>query len=85
MPDEHAKPAGHRPGAEAGGPDLSQVFHRLNNQLGIVLANAELLEARLTDETLHGRASQVVAGTLEAISAVRDLRRLVGPSPSGTS
>ena len=59
-------------------PDLSQVFHRLNNQLGIILANAELLEARLTDETQRARAGQVVSGALEAISAVQDLRRLVG-------
>lgn len=79
------KPAGPRPSGDAGGLDFSAVFHRLNNQLGIVLANAELLEARLTDEALHGRASQVVAGTLEAISAVRDLRRLVGSDPSSSN
>jgi hypothetical protein len=60
-------------------PDLSQVFHRLNNQLGVVLANAELLEARLTDETQRARAGQVVNGALEAISAVQDLRRAIGP------
>lgn len=60
---------------------LSQVFHRLNNQLGVVLANAELLEARLTDDTQRARASQVVSGALEAIAAVQDLRRLVGALP----
>ena len=58
--------------------DLSKVFHRLNNQLGVVLANAELLEARLTDQTHRARAEQVVAGALEAIGAVQELRRLVG-------
>ena len=26
-------------------PDLARLFHRLNNQLGVILANAELLEA----------------------------------------
>jgi hypothetical protein len=57
------------------------VFHRLNNQLGIVLANAELLEARLGDDTLRGRAGQVVAGALEAIAAVRDLRQAVESDP----
>lgn len=57
--------------------DLSQVFHRLNNQLGVVLANAELLEARLSQDSDRARAGQVVAGALEAISAVQDLRRLV--------
>lgn len=58
--------------------DISQVFHRLNNQLGVILANAELLEARLTDETQRARAEQVVTGALDAISAVQDLRRIVG-------
>ena len=57
--------------------DLSKVFHRLNNQLGVILANAELLEARLTDDTQRARAGQVVGGALEAIEAVQDLRRLV--------
>ena len=42
------------------------------------LANAELLEARLTDEPQRARAGQVVAGALEAISAIQDLRRIVG-------
>lgn len=62
-------------------PDLSQVFHRLNNQLGVVLANAELLETRLTDETQRARAGQVVTGALEAITAVQDLRRLISLHP----
>ena len=57
---------------------LSQLFHRLNNQLGVILANAELLEARLTEEAQRARAGQVVSGALEAISAIQDLRRLVG-------
>jgi hypothetical protein len=61
--------------------DLSQVFHRLNNQLGVILANAELLEARLTDETHRARAGQVVTGALDAISAVQELRRIMGVSP----
>jgi hypothetical protein len=58
--------------------DLSTVFHRLNNQLGVILANAELLEARLTEETQRARAGQVVTGALEAISTIQDLRRIVG-------
>ena len=60
--------------------DLSRVFHRLNNQLGVILANAELLEARLTDDVQKARAGQVVAGALEAIGAVQELRRLMGPA-----
>jgi hypothetical protein len=58
------------------------VFHRLNNQLGVILANAELLEARLTEDTQRARAGQVVSGTLEAISAIQDLRRIVGLASS---
>ena len=66
-------------------PDLSAVFHRLNNQLGIILANAELLEARLAEETQRARASQVVSGALEAISTIQDLRRILGVRPTITS
>jgi hypothetical protein len=58
--------------------DFSRLFHRLNNQLGIILANAELLETRLTDETQRARASQVVAGALDAITTIQDLRQMVG-------
>ena len=61
--------------------ELSQVFHRLNNQRGVILANAELLEARLTEDAQRARAGQVVSGTLEAISAIQDLRRIVGLTP----
>ena len=57
------------------------MFHRLNNQLGVILANAELLEARLTEDAQRARAGQVVSGTLEAISAIQDLRRIVGLAP----
>jgi hypothetical protein len=60
--------------------DLPRLFHRLNNQLGIILANAELLETRLTDETHRARAGQVVSGAMEAIATVQDIRRLTGPS-----
>ena len=56
-------------------PDLARLFHRLNNQLGVILANAELLESRLTDETQKARASHVVTGALEAMSTIQELRR----------
>ena len=59
--------------------DLSRLFHRLNNQLGVILANAELLESRLTDETQQARASQIVAGAVDAIATVQNLRRVVAP------
>ncbi len=51
--------------------DLGALFHRLNNQLGIILANAELLDARLEDDTSRARASQIVTSAVEAISAAR--------------
>lgn len=57
--------------------DLSALFHRLNNQLGIILANAELLEGRLSDEPSRTRASQVVASVLDAMTTARDLRSAV--------
>jgi len=55
-------------------PDLGQLFHRLNNQLGIILANAELIEAKAADEVTRSRASQVVASVLGAIETALDLR-----------
>jgi len=74
-PEHHA--AGSTP-IDLSSQELSGVFHRLNNQLGIILANAELLEARLNEDGLRARASQVVSGALEAISTIQDLRRRVG-------
>ena len=67
--------------------DLFRLFHRLNNQLGVILANSELLESRLTDETHRARAAQVVSGALEAIAAVQQLRHAITASagrPSGS-
>ena len=54
--------------------DLGALFHRLNNQLGIILANAELLEAKLTDEASSSRAAQIVTSVVEAIGAARTIR-----------
>ena len=59
--------------------ELLRLFHRLNNQLGVILANAELLESRLPDETQRARASQIVAGAVDAIASVQSLRRLLAP------
>jgi hypothetical protein len=64
-------------------PDLRLLFHRLNNQLGIILAHAELLEAKVGDAVSRTRAAQVVATTLEAMATSRELRRVIQPeSPS---
>ncbi len=55
--------------------DLRLLFHRLNNQLGIILANAELLEAKLTDEQNRARAAQLVTSALDAMGTAREIRR----------
>lgn len=54
--------------------DLGLLFHRLNNQLGIILANAELLEAKSGDEMGRARAAQVVASVLDAMTTAREIR-----------
>ena len=56
--------------------ELRLLFHRLNNQLGIVLAHAELLEAKVSDETSRARAAQVVSSVLDAMGTANELRRL---------
>jgi hypothetical protein len=55
-------------------PALRLLFHRLNNQLGIILAHAELLEAKATDDIHRARAAQVVASTLEAMGTAKEIR-----------
>jgi GAF domain-containing protein len=56
-------------------PDLRMLFHQLNNQLGIILANAELLEAKTTDATNRARAAQLVTSALDAMGTAREIRR----------
>jgi hypothetical protein len=60
---------------------VSRLFHQLNNQLGIILANAELLENRLADESHRLRAGQVVASALDAIETARKLRLTAEGAP----
>lgn len=55
-------------------PELRLLFHRLNNQLGIILAHAELLESKATDDMNRARAAQVVSSTLEAMSTAKEIR-----------
>ena len=62
-------------------PELRLLFHRLNNQLGIILAHAELLEAKAQDDAHRARAAQVVMSALEAMGTVKELRRLTTPPP----
>lgn len=55
--------------------DLRSLLHRLNNQLGIILANAELLESKLADEQQRARAAQLVTSALDAMGTAREIRR----------
>jgi hypothetical protein len=61
---------------------LAQLFHALNNQLGIILSHAELLEAKAQDERQKARASQVMAAAVEALSTVRQIRQAVEGEPA---
>jgi len=61
-------------------PELRLLFHRLNNQLGIILAHAELLEGKLTDDMQRARAAQVVSSVLDAMGTAKELRRLTSES-----
>lgn len=61
-------------------PELRLLFHRLNNQLGIILAHAELLESKAPDDTNRARAAQVVSSALEAMGTVKQIRRIATPS-----
>jgi hypothetical protein len=55
--------------------DLRDLCHRLNNQLGVILAHAELLLAKAPDEANRARANTIVAATLEAMTTAREIRR----------
>jgi hypothetical protein len=62
-------------------PELQTLFHRLNNQLGIILAHAELLESRAVDDMQRARAGQVVSSALEAMCTAKQIRHLAIQSP----
>ena len=61
---------------------LRILFHQLNNQLGIVLAHAELLEAKAVDTTNRARAEQVVKSVLDAMGTAKEIRRRSEPRTS---
>jgi hypothetical protein len=61
-------------------PELRLLFHRLNNQLGIILAHAELLESKAPDDMSRARAAQVVSGVLDAMGTIKELRTLTASS-----
>jgi len=58
---------------------LRLLFHQLNNQLGVVLAHAELLEAKSPDVIHRARAEQVVKSVLEALRTAKEIRRRSEP------
>lgn len=63
--------------AETQGDDLRVLFHRLNNQLGIILACAELLEIKAADDSSRARAAEVVAKVLDAMVTTKQVRQQV--------
>ena len=58
--------------------DPKALLHKLNNQLGVILAHAELLESKAPDAAQKARASQVVNAALQAMAVSRELRDSVG-------
>jgi hypothetical protein len=61
-------------------PELHALFHRLNNQLGIILAHAEILAAKGADEATRARAGQVVSSVLDAMGTAKEIRHQLGNS-----
>lgn len=59
------------------GEDSRELLHRLNNQLGVILAHAELLETKAQDAAQKARASQVISAALQAMAVSRELRQTV--------
>ena len=57
--------------------ELRRLFHRLNNQLGIILAHAELIEKKAADDTTRARAAQVVSSVLDAMGTAKEIRSTV--------
>ena len=57
------------------GLGLQALFHRLNNQLGVLLAQAELLEAKTADDASRVRAAEMVSSTLATLGTVREIRQ----------
>jgi hypothetical protein len=75
------------PAAEPAGPifdpALRPLFHRLNNQLSIVLAHAELLESKAANDIEQARASQVVASVLDALGTTKLIQHRTNLIDSG--
>jgi len=79
---EHA--SGAPPASSAGDPlsdeplaHLRALFHTLNNQLGVILTYAELIEAKAADEGARARATQIVSAAIEALETSKKIRGAV--------
>ena len=57
--------------------DLRALFHRLNNELGVILAHAELLQAKAPDAAKRARATLVVESALNAMTTAREIREQI--------
>jgi hypothetical protein len=57
--------------------DLRSLFHTLNNQLGVILTYAELVEAKSPDEALRARATQIVSAAIDALNTSKEIRAAV--------
>ena len=62
--------------------NFASLFHQLNNQLGIILAHAELMEKKAADETSRSRATQVVSSVLDAMGTAKEIRMQMGERAS---
>lgn len=62
--------------------DLRLLFHQLNNELGIILSYAELLEAKSPNETSRARAAQVVKSSLDAMQTAKRIRLRLKTPPA---
>ena len=60
--------------------ELRTLYHRLNNQLGIILAHAELLEAKASDDPNRARAGQIISSALDAMGTAKAIRQLTEPA-----
>ena len=78
---EPARPSGNGDGnvpvSPADASDLRALFHTLNNQLGVILTYAELVEAKAPDEALRARATQIVSAAVDALNTSKDIRAVV--------
>jgi hypothetical protein len=63
-------------------PELRRLFHQLNNQLGIVLAHAELLERKAVDDGTRARATQVVSSVIDAMNTAKQISMQMGKRAS---